>query len=62
MSDNTKDRPDLDPNDDGLDRYLGFLDHLDMTVDQKREYLKSLSSVLQTFIDQAFDSTDENVS
>jgi|APSaa5957512493_1039668.scaffolds.fasta_scaffold111615_1 hypothetical protein len=39
-----------------VDNYMHHLDGLDMTEEQKIQYIKDLSAIMQRFVDQAFDS------
>jgi hypothetical protein len=39
------------------EKYLLHLDGMDMSLEQKREYIKDLSKIMKTFVDKAWEST-----
>lgn len=38
-----------------IDKYLPDFEGMDMSLEQKRECIKALKSIAQTFVDQAWD-------
>lgn len=42
-----------------MDKYLPYAENWDMTLEQKREALKSLVVIVQRFVDQAWDTSDK---
>lgn len=42
-----------------IDKYLPYAEDWDMTLEQKREALKSVAAIIQHFVDQAWDTSDK---
>lgn len=44
-----------------LEKYRPYLDEFDMSTEQKDEFIQTLWTVMQSFADQAFECSPENI-